>query len=123
MFRNIVQYILCAMASLTSFFLSLTERILLLLGWERIQLKSHSEVYGNNKAHIELVGALRRRKRNAQQSEKSQEKNNDMFAAKPNLAPAPLVNQNARASTSSSTWTSGGPGTVDAFDTAVTGTV
>lgn len=102
------------MASLTAFFVSLTERILLLLGWERLRLKDSDSVYTSNKAHIELVGTLRKRKGRSKAS------GNDMFAAKPDLAPAPLVNQNARGPASANAWSSA---TVDAFDTAVTGTV
>ncbi len=85
---------------------SFTERLLLLLGWDRVE-SNRTHVYTEKKP---ANGFIRQRKRN------SDAKTKEMFADAPTLAPVRIVSQIARSS-STNAWTA------DAFDTAVTGTV
>ena len=101
------------MASLVSVCVSLTERLLLLLGWDKIESK-HTQVYHSNKVHKDLVGTVRQRRRRADGAAKP---NGEMFTNPPQMTPVRIVSQIARPPATSNVWTAG------AFDTAVTGTV
>lgn len=101
-YRNPGDIIYMVMGSIIS---SATERLLLLLGWDRVE--SHrARLYSEKKT---VKAAIRRRKRS------SGEPGAEMFAA-PALGPVRIVSQIARTS-GTSNWTA------DAFDTAATGTV
>ena len=101
------------MSSLTSVCISLTERMLLLLGWDR-EIQNHAHVYENKKSHQNLVNTLRQRKR--PKPESANHTSRDMFGDAPNLTPITVVQQNARAPVTNFTDDT-------AFDTAMTGTV
>lgn len=100
------------MSSLTSVCISITERMLLLLGWDR-KIQHHTHVYQNKKSHQNLVNTLRQRKR--PKADSGNHTTRDMFGEAPNLAPITVVQQNARAPATNNFG--------DAFDAAVTGTV
>jgi len=100
------------MSSLTSVCISLTERILLLLGWDR-KIHHHTRVYGDKEKHRNLVNTLRQRKR--PKADSANHTTRDMFGEVPDLTPITVVQQNARAPVTNNFG--------DAFDTAVTGTV
>ena len=107
-YRNPGDIIYMVMGSIIS---SATERLLLLLGWDRVE--SHrARLYSKKKT---VKAAIRRRKRSSGEPDKPGEPGAEMFAA-PALGPVRIVSQIARTS-GTSNWTA------DAFDTAATGTV
>lgn len=93
------------MVSLAS---SFTERLLLLLGWDRVE-SNRANIYKEKKA---VAGSIRQRKRNS-----GSESTGEMFGDAPKLTPVRIVSQIARGPSASNAWTA------DAFDTAATGTV
>lgn len=95
--------------------ISLTERLLLLLGWDKTT-QQHTRVYGDRKTRRESAGALRRRNTNTKASKETHTPT-EMFGNALALTPVRVVSQNTQAPLRASAW--GG----DAFDTAMTGTV
>jgi len=112
--RLVVLYIVLQ-DNMASVCISLTERLLLLLGWDKIT-QNHRHVYADKKTHRESAGALRRRNTGAEASN-ANHKPTDMFGNAPALTPVKIVNQNTQVSARPSAWRG------DAFDTVMTGTV
>ena len=101
------------MPQLVDFCISATERLLLLLGWDRVHAKktSSDEAYSAGK---KTQGRMRKRKNGAHVKRPSKAE----WDKEVNLAPVTQVSATSTPpSATSSNWTA------DAFDTAVTGTV
>ena len=93
------------MVSLVS---SFTERLLLLLGWDRAE-SNRTHIYREKKP---VKAGVRQRNRNS-----DAKSTGEMFGDAPTLPPVRIASQIARSPSTSNAWTA------DAFDTAATGTV
>ena len=114
-YKRLVVLYIALQHKMASVCISLTERLLLLLGWDKIT-HDHRHVYADKKTHRGSAGALRRRNTVAKTSKETR-KSTDMFGNAPDLAPVTIVNQTTQAPARASAW--GG----DAFNTVMTGTV
>lgn len=114
-YKRLVVLYIALQHKMASVCISLTERLLLLLGWDKIA-QDRRHVYADRKTHQESAGALRRRNTGTEASKETR-KSTDMFGNAPALAPVTIVNQTTQAPARASAW--GG----DAFDTVMTGTV
>ncbi|MBM93570.1 MAG: hypothetical protein CMF51_02315 [Legionellales bacterium] len=102
------------MSQLVDFCTSATERLLLLLGWDRVHAPiSENKAYSTEKKKPN--GSLRARRSSAVKRPSKPEWEKDVTLTPVTFASAPSKS----GSSSSNAWTA----TADAFDTAVTGTV